>query len=341
MEEASTDTSTQNEKLSFTRDVPLGSKVSRIHLLTPFDTYLTFDGADYSVYDMYYSFQEYPNKAKYYLKASLKDFKYIVFIGFGLFVIILLLTNYKFLKTIPKKLMTMREKRLSALLILLIVGLLTFGALKYFEFNSKLDDLQFEIENLENEVNYLKIQKNDLESNIGNSEAKKKTLYKKTSENYNEETEQETSNRSNYNNTNSDPIITDISIPSTFSKIYLDEGFIIKPEFGNLHYLMSLTYAEFESKMRSNNYSLTTTKESYVNNDTKNVLCLIGKERSSVSMIITDKYYSGMEEFFVQNGVNYKYEDGAKVFNYSFENENFSMVVKYISDSFSVQLERR
>jgi len=36
MEEASTDTSTQNEKLSFTRDVPLGSKVSRIHLLTPY-----------------------------------------------------------------------------------------------------------------------------------------------------------------------------------------------------------------------------------------------------------------------------------------------------------------
>jgi hypothetical protein len=163
MEEASTDTSTQNEKLSFTRDIPLGTKVSRINLLTPFKTSLTFEADRYTVYDMYYSFQEYPNKAKYYFKASLKDYKYVVFIGLGCFILILLLTNYKSLKTIPKKLSYLREKRLSIILFFVILGLITIGVQKHYEFGRALEDLQIENDDLEYEINNLKSQNDNLE----------------------------------------------------------------------------------------------------------------------------------------------------------------------------------
>uniref|UniRef100_UPI0040485A2E bZIP transcription factor n=1 Tax=Mariniflexile sp. TaxID=1979402 RepID=UPI0040485A2E len=163
-----------NGKLSFTRDIPYNAKISKIHLTTPFDTYLTFDGGNYIVVDMYSSFQEYPNKLKYYFKATIKDFKYIVYISIGFFIVILLLTNYKLLKTLPKKLSNIRRKNFSSTLVFFLIGIVSIGALKYYEFERKLDYLESEKNDLEDKVSNLERQNDDLQNEIDNTEEKYK-----------------------------------------------------------------------------------------------------------------------------------------------------------------------
>ncbi|WP_289645042.1 hypothetical protein [Maribacter aestuarii] len=96
LEEPSATSQNNNDKVSFTREVSYGAKVSEIYLTTPFGTYLTFDGGEFRVSNMYYSFKKYSNKVQYYFKATLRDFKFIFMIGFGYFVLFLISVNFNF-----------------------------------------------------------------------------------------------------------------------------------------------------------------------------------------------------------------------------------------------------
>lgn len=247
-----------------------------------------------------------------------------------------------------KKQLNINGKSLSIFLFILLFGIVGFNYWKYKDYKSELSWLESENYDLNEEIDDLKSERDDLQSELDDAIAEKEkaeTLYEVLSENYNTLLE----TRSNYNNTYSNSNYnansysntgTDVDLPKSLSNEYLDGGYIIKPNFGNIHLLMQMSQNEFENKMRASNYSLTTTGESYINNNTKSVYCTINKEWNSVSMIITENYNSEIESFFSKNDISYKYEDGAKVYYYEFGNTSFSLLIKKSYDSFLVLLKK-
>lgn len=243
-------------------------------------------------------------------------------------------------------------KSLSIFLLILLVGVGIFGYLKYEDFESQISWLESENDDLNEKIEDLESERDDLQSELDDAIAEKErteSLYELMSSNYDELLEAKTSyssynngsyNNSNYYGTSYSNDGADIDLPKSLSKSYLDGGYIIKPDFGNLHLLMEMSQNDFQNKMRSNNYSLTTTKESYINNDTKSVYCTIDKEWDSVAMIITASYNSDIESFFSKNDIDYKYENGGKVYYYKFGNTSYSLLVKKSYDSFLALLKK-
>lgn len=85
-------------KPSFEGIIPASTKVSRIYYKTFFNKRIETIGNGFTVYDLNYSdteFNKYSNKIYYYKEATLKDFKYGVFISLGLFLVVLFFTNFK------------------------------------------------------------------------------------------------------------------------------------------------------------------------------------------------------------------------------------------------------
>lgn len=252
-----------------------------------------------------------------------------------------------------RKELILNGKKLSIFFLLLLIGLSTFGVYKHSIFETKLDYLESENDDLNDKISDLESQLDDLQSELDDAIADKEkyeNLYDVLSTNYDNLLERATSynsytnnsysNSGYYNTTNTSSQATDVSIPNFLSKSYLDGGYIIKPSFGNLHYLMKMTNTKFESKMHSNNYSLTTTRESYINNDTKTVYCTIDKEWNSVSMIITQQYFSDIESFFSKNNIDYTYKNGGKVYDYRLSGQSYNLLIKNSYDSFFVLLEK-
>ncbi|PRP66372.1 hypothetical protein [Nonlabens agnitus] len=247
------------------------------------------------------------------------------------------------------KQLNINGKSLSVFLLILLLGITGFGYWKYQDYENKLSWLESENYDLTDKIDELESERDDLHSELDDAISEKErteSLYEVMSANYDDLLE----TRSNYNSYNSYNSSSygnsysndgaDIDLPKSLSKSYLDGGYIIKPDFGNLHLLMQMSQSDFEKNMRSNNYVLTTTRESYINNDTKSVYCTIDKEWNSVAMIITDNYNSDIESFFSKNDISYKYEDGAKVYYYTFGSTSYSLLIKKSYDSFLALLKK-
>lgn len=85
-------------KPSFEDNTPATTKVSRIKYETFFDQRVETEGNGFTVYDLSFSdteFNKYSNKIYYYKEATIKDFKYGIFISLGLFLLTLFFTNFK------------------------------------------------------------------------------------------------------------------------------------------------------------------------------------------------------------------------------------------------------
>lgn len=247
-----------------------------------------------------------------------------------------------------KKQLNINGKSLSFFLLILLLGIVGIGYWKYQKFENKVSWLESENYDLNDKVEDLESERDDLQSELEEAISEKEkaeNLYEVLSENYENLTKSRTSysdyNNNNYYEKSYSNEGADIDLPKSLLKIYLDGGYIIKPDFGNIHLLMKMSDNEFKTKMSSNNYVLTTTRESYISNDTKSVYCTIDKEWNSVSMIITDSYNSDIEEFFRTNNIDYKYEDGAKVYNYEFGNTKYSLLVRKTYDTFLALLEKK
>ena len=245
-----------------------------------------------------------------------------------------------------KKQLNINGESISIFLLILLLGVAGIGYWKYKDYESKLSWLESEKYDLNDKVDDLENERDDLQSELDDAIAEKEiaeSLYEVMSSNYDNLLETRTSYNSHdsrsYENSYSNKG-TDFDLPKSLSKSYRDGGFIIKPDFGNLHLLMKMPQSDFENKMRSNNYVLTTTRESYINNDTKSVYCTIDKEWNSVAMIITDSYNSDIETFFSKNNISFKYEDGAKVYYYTFGSTSYSLLVKNSYDSFLALLKK-
>lgn len=95
-----TDSPPQNsyEKPSLVQYVPATTKILRVYFDSYFDNRIETSGNGFDLYDMNYSdgdFKKYSVKSYYYTQATIRDFKYGIYISLGLFVISLFFTNFK------------------------------------------------------------------------------------------------------------------------------------------------------------------------------------------------------------------------------------------------------
>lgn len=161
---------TKSGKISFTRNVPLSAKISTINLKTPFETYLKFDGNDFTVGDMYGSFQEYPNEAKYYFKATLKDFKYVIYFSFGIFSLLFVVINFRTLKSLPNNISKLKGNNITKGLLIAFIIFSSFGGYKYYKLSKKFHYIQYENDELNDRISDLETENEELQSELDESE---------------------------------------------------------------------------------------------------------------------------------------------------------------------------
>jgi hypothetical protein len=87
-----------SEKLSLVQYVPVTTKVLRVYFDSYFNKRIETSGNGFDLYDMNYAdgdFKKYSVKSYYYTQATIKDYKYGIYISLGLFTISLFFTNFK------------------------------------------------------------------------------------------------------------------------------------------------------------------------------------------------------------------------------------------------------
>lgn len=88
----------EENNFTFNVEVPNDTPVSSIFLDTPFGSKLRTNGQGYLVRDVnssYGNFHKYSNKLRYYLKATLEDFKYVLAFGLGYSLLIVVFMFFK------------------------------------------------------------------------------------------------------------------------------------------------------------------------------------------------------------------------------------------------------
>lgn len=91
-------TQNSNGKPAFEYQVPATTPVSKIKYETYFGDEIQTDGNGFDLYDLNYKeteFNRYSTKSYYYTQATIKDFKYGIYISIALFFITLLFTAFK------------------------------------------------------------------------------------------------------------------------------------------------------------------------------------------------------------------------------------------------------
>lgn len=79
-------------------EVPYTTKVLYIYYDSYFDSRIETSGNGFDLYDLNFSdtdFNKYSTKSYYYTQATIKDYKYGIYISLGLFIISLFFTNFK------------------------------------------------------------------------------------------------------------------------------------------------------------------------------------------------------------------------------------------------------
>jgi len=87
-----------NDKLSFEVQVPTSTPILYIKYSSYFNNIVQTDSNGFDLYDLNYKgteFNKYSTKSYYYTQATLKDYKYGIYISFGLFLLTLLFTTFK------------------------------------------------------------------------------------------------------------------------------------------------------------------------------------------------------------------------------------------------------
>jgi len=135
-------------------------------------------------------------------------------------------------------------------------------------------------------------------------------------------------NSSSYNSSSNLPTRLSFSLPHSLQTINFDNGRLISPTLENLHYLFAISDNAFVDQMIKNDYSLTTTKESYVNNSTRNCCYTIDKETQSVTMLFTQSVSNSIEDNLRSNNIGYVYDDGFRKYTYVFNNERFELYIQ-------------
>jgi hypothetical protein len=89
---------TNNGKVSFTTSVKGDTPVATIVYKSFFNSEIRTGGNGFDVSDLNYagtSFDKYSNKSYYYTQATIKDYKYGVFLSIGIFILTIFFTEFK------------------------------------------------------------------------------------------------------------------------------------------------------------------------------------------------------------------------------------------------------
>ena len=87
-----------SEKPSLSYEIPSNTKVTYIKYETYFENIITTEGNGFTLYDLNYKnseFNNYSTKSYYYLQATIKDYIYGIYLTIFLFILTLLITNFK------------------------------------------------------------------------------------------------------------------------------------------------------------------------------------------------------------------------------------------------------
>lgn len=204
------------------------------------------------------------------------------------------------------------------------------------ELEEKVKDLESEIEDLKTDYKETLSEHEDYlnsQSDYLNSQRENISNY---SENYN--TDNSVSTNSNYTEPKKYIKQLNIELPSYAQTMNFDQGKVISPTIYNLHFLNSKTQSEFELIMSKNNYSLTTTRESFVSNDTKSCCYTIDKESESIAMIFTKSIDNNIESILKDNSIEYIYEDGFRKYIYMLGSQKFALYIQSNSNKFIILL---
>lgn len=223
-----------------------------------------------------------------------------------------------------------------AIWIIMILFILSNGYLMYINHNLKNEnsyledekkDLENKLDDLEDEIEKLKLDYNEtLTENEEYLNSQKEQLIPDFQETEYVSTIEQ--NTSNYSPPKSNINKLDISIPYSIQTMNFDQGKLISPSLENLHFLFSLSEYEFERVMTNNDYSLTTTKKSFINNSTRGCCFTIDKDMQSITMICTKSVYNNIETTLNKNSINYTYDDAFKRYIYQFNNQTFALYIQ-------------
>jgi len=231
-------------------------------------------------------------------------------------------------------------KKVIWVLIILLFLSNSFWGFKNQELRNQNFYLEDEKNELENELEDLKDKIEDLKSDYKktilehkdylNSQFEYINTIKENISEYNENysTDNSVSNDVSYAQPKSYIKQLYISLPTYAQTINFDQGKVISPTIQNLHFLNSITHSEFERIMNYNDYSLTTTRESFVNNSTRNCCYTIDKEIGSVTMIFTKSVDNNIESTLANNSIGYSYENGYKRYIYTLGNQKFALFIQ-------------
>jgi predicted RNase H-like nuclease (RuvC/YqgF family) len=204
------------------------------------------------------------------------------------------------------------------------------------ELEEKVKDLENEIEDLKTDYKETLSEHEDYlnsQSNYLNSQRENISNY---NENYN--TDNSVNNNSNYAQPKNYIKQLNIAVPSYVQTMNFDQGKVISPTIYNLHFLNSKTQSEFELIMSKNNYSLTTTRESFVSNGTKSCCYTIDKKTESIAMIFTKSIDNNIESILTDNSIDYTYEDGFRKYIYMLGNQKFALYIQSSSNKLIILL---
>lgn len=84
--------------VSLVEQIPMSTKVLYVKYQTFFDNTIQTSGNGWSIYDLNYTesdFRNYTSTSYYYTQATIMDFKYGIYISFGIFVVTVFFSQFK------------------------------------------------------------------------------------------------------------------------------------------------------------------------------------------------------------------------------------------------------
>lgn len=224
--------------------------------------------------------------------------------------------------------------------VILVLLLLSNGYSGY-----KLRELEDENSYLEDEKAQLEEKNKDLEDELDELKSDYKESLSEHEESLNSQTEFLNSQRENILNNNFDnktessentsittspkSFLKQLNLFSTnISTVNFDQGRVISPTMYNLHYLFNLTQSEFERTMSNNNYSLATTKDSFVSESTRSCCYTIEKDSQSITMIFTKSIDNNIDSFLKSYGIDYNYDGSFRKYTYLSGSQKFEFYIQ-------------
>lgn len=208
---------------------------------------------------------------------------------------------------------------------------------EYSYIEDEKEELEFKIEQLEDELDEIKSDYSqtldDYQEHLSNAKLSIGSIGNNYSSSLTENDSDKSSNEVQYyRNTQRSFKTNYIMVYNDLQLKNFDAGIIISPTFSNLHKLLNVSQSEFEKLMKINDYSLTTTRDSFVSNSTASCCFTIDKESDSIVMFFTQGIENDLEVVLRNNEIDFTYEEGFKRYFYTHNDQRYTLDKKESSN---------